>query len=155
MTEIRTMKDNDLNIFKKWLYTPHVAKWYHDPLDWISEIEHQDDEFDWIHHYIVEYDDTEIGFCQYYACRDSDEPWGGYTEMGGSYSIDYMIGEKEFVGMGIGKDIVYKLIDKIKEHSDARRIVVQPECENKASCNLLLSCGFDYDREKDIYLLNL
>lgn len=35
----------DLAIFRKWLYTPHVARWYHDPLDWIHEVEKQDSGF--------------------------------------------------------------------------------------------------------------
>lgn len=155
MLKIRLMTAEDLTIFKKWLYTPHVAKWYHEPLDWITEIEQQEGAFNWIHHYIVECDNRQIGFCQYYACEDSVELWEGYTALGGSYSIDYMIGESEYIGRGFGREIVMSLIEKIKDHSDARRIVVQPEQENKASCGVLLSCGFVYDIEKDIYLLIL
>ncbi len=148
MTILRPMNADDLARFRKWLYTPHVAKWYHDPDDWIAETENKNNEFDWIHHYIVEYDGVNIGFCQYYA-------WGGYTEMGGTYSIDYLIGEKDFIGKGIGRHIVWQLIRKIEEHPDARRIVVQPEQGNKASCGLLLSCGFVYNEQKDIYLYEL
>ena len=155
MLQIRPMKAADLDLFKKWLYTPHVAKWYHDPLDWISEIEQQDGLFRWIHHFIVEYNDNPIGFCQYYACAESNELWNGYTDMGGSYSIDYMIGEVDYIGQGFGKKIVLALIDFIKHHNDAKRIVVQPETENKASCGVLLSCGFTYDNEKDIYVFTL
>ena len=74
MINIRLMTLEDLTIFKKWLYTPHVAKWYHEPLDWIAEIEQQEGAYNWIHHYIVEYNNRQIGFCQYYAvtaCRIS------------------------------------------------------------------------------------
>lgn len=155
MINIRPMTFEDLTVFKKWLYTPHVAKWYHEPLDWIVEIEQQDTTFNWIHHYIVEFDNIKIAFCQYYACIDSDELWEGYTALGGSYSIDYMIGESDYIGKGFGKKIILALIQKIKKHSDAKRIVVQPELENKASCGALLSCGFVYDMEKDIYVLKL
>ena len=155
MITTRPMAAADLPLFKKWLYTPHVAKWYHDPLDWIAEVEWQDTAFHWIHHYLVEHDNRPIGFCQYYACDDSDEPWAGYTAMGGSYSIDYMIGETDCIGKGFGKKIVLTLIEKVKMHSDAKRIVVQPEAENKASCGVLRSCSFVYDTEKDIYLLTL
>mgnify|MGYP001440533810 FL=1 len=31
MIKLRPMTQDDLTIFKKWLYTPHVAKWYHEP----------------------------------------------------------------------------------------------------------------------------
>ncbi len=44
--------------------------------------------------------------------------------------------------------IVAQLTDRIALHPDAKRIVVQPEPENKASCGLLLSCGFVLDTEK-------
>ncbi len=142
-------------LFKKWLYTPHVAKWYHDPLDWITEIEQQEGTFNWIHHFIVEYENRQIGFCQYYACEDSDDLWSGYTEMGGSYSIDYLIGETDYLGKGFGKKIVLALVVKIKKLCDAKRIVVQPETENEASRGVLLSCGFVSDIANDIYVLTL
>ncbi|WP_412892034.1 hypothetical protein [Beduini sp.] len=45
MIVLREMMNNDIPLFKKWLYLPHVAKWYHEPLDWIEEIEKQDNEF--------------------------------------------------------------------------------------------------------------
>ena len=155
MIRLRPMELTDLAIFKKWLYTPHVAKWYHDPFDWINEVEKQDGAFRWIHHLIVEYEESPIGFCQYYACKDSDELWQGYTALGGSYSIDYMVGEADYLRKGFGKKIVADLINKIMLHSDAKRIVVEPEPENKASCGLLLSCGFVLDAEKGIYIKSL
>ncbi len=155
MVNFRKMQIEDLIIFEKWLYTPHVAKWYHDPIDWIEEIEKQDNDFSWVHHFIVEYEGNDIGFCQYYACKDSDECWEGYTELGGSYSIDYMIGETDYLRKNLGKQIVAKLIEKIMLHDDAERIVVQPEQENKASCGLLLSCDFVLDIEKNIYVRTL
>lgn len=152
MIYLRKMDIDDLAIFKKWLFLPHVAKWYNHPLDWINEIEKQDSNFKWIYHFIVEYKGNPIGFCQYYACKDSDEVWDGYTALGGSYSIDYMIGETNYLRKGFGKQIVTELIKKIKLHNDAKRIVVQPEQENTASCNLLLSCGFALDINKNIYI---
>lgn len=155
MVSLRRMNITDLTLFKKWLYTSHVAKWYHDPLDWVSEIEKQNSDFKWIHHFIVEEENHPIGFCQYYACKDSDELWEGYTELGGSYSIDYMIGETDYLYKGFGKQIVLDLVEKITLHDDAERIVVQPEQENKASCGVLLSCGFEFEAEKGIYIRTL
>lgn len=110
MIVLRAMTVEDLPIFKKWLYTCHVAKWYHEPLDWITEVEQQEKKFCWIHHYIVEHDNIKIGFCQYYACLDSEETWGGYTALGGTYSIDYLIGESAYLGKGFGKKIILSLI---------------------------------------------
>lgn len=124
MIELRKMDMDDLTIFKKWLSKPHVAKWYEHPLDWIYEIEKQDSEFNWIHHFTVEHEGKPIGLCQYYACKDSDELWEGYTELGGSYSIDYMIGETDYIRKGNGRQIVLNLAKIIIRHKDAERIVV-------------------------------
>ena len=48
MLNLRTMNAEDLPVFKKWLRMPHVAKWYHEPLDWIEEVEKQDSAFCWM-----------------------------------------------------------------------------------------------------------
>ena len=62
MIQLRKMDLTDLTVFIKWLSAPHIAKWYHDPLDWINEVEEQDGEFCWIHHFIVEHKGKPIDF---------------------------------------------------------------------------------------------
>jgi RimJ/RimL family protein N-acetyltransferase len=124
-------------------------------LDWIKEIEKRNSEFIWVHHFIVEFNDTPIGFCQYYEYKNSGETWHGDVDIEGTYSIDYMIGEANYLGRGLGKLIIKSLIDKIKLYSNAKRIIVQPEPENKASCGLLLSCDFTFDERNEIYTLEL
>ena len=155
MIVLREMTIDDLALFKKWLYLPHVATWYHEPLDWIEEVEKQNDEYCWLHHFIVEDNGKPIGFCQYYACQDSGESWGGYTKLGGTYSVDYLIGNENYLKKGFGRQILQALIDKVKSHSDAKRIVVEPEPENMASCGLLVACGFDFDQNSGIYIKKL
>lgn len=63
---LRQLYHGDIALFEKWLYMPHVAKWYHDPLDWIDEVKKRNDEFSFLHHFLVELDGELIGFCQYY-----------------------------------------------------------------------------------------
>lgn len=152
---LRKFEDNDLLFFKKWLYLPHVAAWYHDPLDWIDEVEKRNNEFSFLYHFVVEKDGKAIGFCQYYEYRHSGEDWHGNTNINGTYSIDYLIGDTEYLGKGLGTAIIKALIEKIKTQSNAKRIIVQPEQENKASCNTLLSCGFSFDKSNEIFVLDL
>lgn len=152
---LREMEDTDLNLFKKWVYAPHVAKWYEEPLSWIDEIEKRKGEFNWIHHFIAEYDGIPVGFCQYYEYKRSGETWHGDAEVEGAYSIDYMIGDPNFLGRGLSKTIVNELIAKIRLHPDANRVIVQPEPENVRSCGLLLSSGFRFDSQNEIYVMEL
>lgn len=155
MVTIQPMTSDCLILFKQWLKMPHVAKWYHEPEAWIAEIEQQDSTYRWIHHYIAESDNQQFGFCQYYSCADSDESWSGYTVPDGAYSVDYMIGEPKYLQKGYGKKILLLLIGEISKQKDAKFIIVQPEAKNTASCKTLLSCGFRYIAEYDIYELTL
>lgn len=155
MLKLRQFDDNDIELFTRWVYAPHVAKWYHEPLNWIYEIEHRNAEYSWINHFIVEYDGIFIGFCQFYEYSKGGEDWHGDIEIDGTYSIDYLIGEPEFLGQKLGKEIIISLCDLIKTHDNAKRIIVQPENENKASCGVLLSCGFKYDEKNSLYILEL
>lgn len=59
------------------------------------------------------------------------------------------------IGRGLGTSIVLNLINKIQRNTDAKKIIVQPEPENKASRNTLLSAGFLYDVENDVFYKNL
>lgn len=153
---LRKMTGDDLPLLRRWLAAPHVARWYRDPEDWIAEAEGQDGEFSWIHHFIAERDGTPIGFCQYYAGRDSGEDWLAHVQAEGCYSLDYLIGEPDMLRRGFGKRIVALLTEKILRHEDARRVAVQPERENAASRALLRSCGFKLtDSERGIYVKEL
>ncbi|PHV70706.1 GNAT family N-acetyltransferase [Sporanaerobium hydrogeniformans] len=152
---LKEFSDDNIPLLKKWLYIPHVAAWYHAPLDWLEEVEKRNDEFSFLHHFIVEVGNHTIGFCQFYEYHYSGEDWHGNTDVDGTYSIDYLIGDIEYLGKGYGTAIIKALIEKIKMQNNAKRIIVQPEPENKASCNTLLSCGFSFDKFNEIYILDL
>ena len=151
LIKLRPFQDEDIDLFIKWLYSPHVKQWYTEPLDWMDEIKKRNNDFNWIHHYIVEYKNISIGFCQYYEFYKSGETWSGNIELYSVYSIDYMIGEQRYLGKGISKDIIKILISKINQENNAKIIIVQPDEKNKKSSSLLKSCGFDFDYENKIY----
>ena len=155
MISLREMTPDDLPLFRQWLSAPHVARWYQAPQDWIAEVEDQDGPFRWLHHFIVQWEGEPVGFCQYYACRDSGEPWGGYTALGGTYSIDYLIGESGCLRRGLGRQMVAALEARIRRHGDARRVVVQPDRENRASRGLLRTGGYLHDSARDIFVKDI
>lgn len=155
MLALRAFQDTDEERFRAWLYTDHVAKWYKNPLAWLHEVEQRNGAYAWIHHRIVELDNTPIGFCQYYEYRESGEAWHGDIAIEGAYSIDYLIGEAACLGKGYGKAIIQALISEISLRQNARLIIVQPEPENKASCSALLSAGFTFDQANRLYKYTL
>lgn len=147
MIELRELNDSDILLIKTWLHKDHVKKWYEIPhlgvtIDgWLMEIKERNNEFNWLHHFIVIYDGQEVGLCQYYNCKDSDEDFGD-LEVEGAYGIDYLIGEESCVGKGVGKQMLNALIDKIFSLPDALRITADIDKNNKASEGVLLSTGF-------------
>lgn len=155
MLSLRQFSDEDLSIFKQWLYEPHVAKWYEHPLNWIYELQNRKNEFAFIHHFIIEYAGEAIGFCQYYEYSYGGEDWHGTIDIEGTYSIDYLIGDVKYLGKGFGTSTVQCLIDEIKKQHNAKCIIVQPDSKNKASCNTLLSCGFEYDQTNELYIIKI
>lgn len=92
-----------------------------------------------------------IGFCQYYDYALSGETWHGNMDVKDTYSIDYLIGETKYLGCGLGKSIVLHLLDEIRNKTAAKKIIVQPEIGNKVSRSTLLSAGFLYNAENDVY----
>lgn len=149
--KLRVFEDKDLDIFKQWLYKEHVAKWYTEPNSWINEIEKRNSDFNWVHHFIVEVEGVAIGFCQYYDYALGGEAWHNKADVKGAYSIDYMIGEEKYLKKGFGTEIILALVEAVNANTDAKKIIVQPESDNHASRNTLLSAGFVYDGENDVY----
>lgn len=150
--KLRKLNDDDIELFEKWVNQDYVLKWYEHPEAWIDEIQKRQNEFSWVNHFIVTYNNKDIGFCQYYDYKMSKEDWHGDITLDGTYSIDYMIGESEYLKRGFGTRIVSELISDIRSMTNAKRIIVLPEAENSASCNTLISAGFKYDEDNKLYL---
>ncbi|PKM61958.1 MAG: N-acetyltransferase [Firmicutes bacterium HGW-Firmicutes-4] len=149
---LRRFEAENVPIFKEWLEKEHISKWYTEPEDWIDEVTLRQETFSWINHFIVLMENRRIGFCQFYKIIDSNEPCYANVPQVGTYSIDYLIGEEEYLGKGNGKKIIQLLTEMIFAIPDSERVVVQPEPENKASCNALLGNGYVFDRLKQVYV---
>lgn len=153
MFVLRRLKNEDVVIVKKWLEKEYVAKWFGDESEWLYEIEHREDEFDFIKHFIVEENGVPIGFCQYY---DWKKAFKEDCEPAGTYGIDYMIGEEHLLGKGLGKKLVRLICDKvIEDQPDAIQLVADPTIEeervNVTSIKVLETNGFRYDKETAVY----
>lgn len=147
MLELRMLNDSDIPLIEAWLHKDHVKKWYEIPHlgvtldDWMKEIKERNNEFKWLHHFIVMLEGVAIGLCQYYKCKDSDEDFGNLT-VEGSYGIDYLIGEEDYIGKGVGRQMIRALLDTIFSFPDAIRVTADIDENNKASEGVLQSCGF-------------
>ena len=158
MLKIRLMTDEDMQTVEAWLGKEYVKKWFEIPgvcsiEEWISEIRGRHDEFKFITHFIALWEERPIGFCQYYKCSDIDEDWNVNMPLTGVYSIDYLIGEEEFLGKGIGKSMIALLAKEVFSLSDAKRIIARPDESNESSNKALLSAGFKFDEGNNVYIM--
>ncbi len=148
MLQMRLLHDDDIPLVAFWLNEEHVKRWFEVPNlgitihDWISEIKEHKGAFQWITYLIVLWQDHPIGLCLYYRCVDSSGEDFGTLPLAGSYGIDYLIGEKSYLGRGLGKRIITMLVDRIFSLPDAQRVTADIDKNNKASEKALLSCGF-------------
>lgn len=148
----RKVEDADLPTIERWLRSERVAKWFHDTEDWLSEVRQRDGAFSWIHYFIVMSGDQPIGFCLWYDCFDAHEDWYTVERRNTMFSMDYLIGEEDFLGRGHGKAIVASMMKMIYEQQPNATIVVQPELENLLSCGVLKANGFVYDERKEYFV---
>jgi RimJ/RimL family protein N-acetyltransferase len=149
----RSVEDGDLPLLEVWLRKERILKWFHDTEDWLSEVRQRDGAFGWIRYFIVTAGARPVGFCLWYDCFDAQEDWYSVARLGEMFSLDYLIGEDDFLGKGHGKAIVAAMVERIRRHCQTAEIVVQPELENKLSCGVLLANGFVFDGEKKYFIL--
>ncbi len=147
MLKLRLLEDEDLPLVKNWLHKTHVKRWYEIPAmgitidDWLSEINQRHDAFRWITYQVVTWQEQPIGLCQSYSCSDSDEDFGTLP-LEGAYGIDYLIGEDEFIGKGLGKALIALLVEQLFTFPDALLVTADIDAQNQASKKALLACGF-------------
>lgn len=140
---LRPLWEADMVLLKQWLYLPHVAKWYSNPEQWLYEICNRHGEFSFITHFIAEVDGVAIGLCQYYDCYygQHHEAWYAIASPGVMFSIDYLIGEPEYLQKGYGKQMLRRLEQRLLLLG-AKRVVVQPDKENISSRKMLAAHGY-------------
>ena len=84
---------------------------------------------------------------------DSDEDWGELP-LEGAYCIDYLIGEEAYLGKGLGKESITRLVSEIFSFPDAKRVAADVDPNNKASEKALLSSGFMlFDAARHRYII--
>ena len=151
MISLRPTNKDDFPIIEVWLNKEYIKKWYGEPEEWLSEIRNDSGEFSWLNHYIVMYEDTPVGFCQYYDCSLTPEGFEWDNEPQGTFAIDYLIGEENLLKKGLGSVIVQRLCQLISSLENPVQFVADPVPENADSIKLLERNGFILDPTTGLY----
>ena len=152
---LRAYTGDDLDLFSGWIRKDYVKRWLGDPEEWIFELKNETGEFSYFNHFIVEVDDTPIGYCQYYDCSLTPKGFEWDDEPPGTFAIGYLIGEEAYLGKGLGHRIVQALCERVVSCESVRRIVADPMQENETSISLLEKHGFSLDDNTGLYMIDL
>lgn len=129
-----------------WLAAPHVAQWWRTPagMDYVEE--HYGPGVDGIEpseRFIIQVEGQPIGLIQRYLLRDYPE-WASSLGLADGAGIDYLIGEAEFVGHGIGSRAIAAFTPTVfARYPGASTVVAAPQQANVASWKALERAGFE------------
>lgn len=96
--------------------------------------------------FVVEQDGAPIGMVQRYRLDDEPE-WRRVMEVTGTPAdaagIDYLIGQEDLIGQGIGTQVIARLVDDTwSRYPDVPAIVVNVQQDNRRSWRALEKAGF-------------
>ena len=146
----RRLSRDDFGLLADWLAQPHVHEWWDheytlDALerDFGRAIDRDEPAED----HVVLLDGAPIGIVQYSHFVDYPEYVGAMAEVypvgDGAVTIDYLIGDADRVGRGVGTAMIRAFVERVWETDDiATQVVVPVNSANERSWRALLRAGF-------------
>lgn len=143
------MGREDLPLLFDWLCRPHVAKWWRDvPAD-LSVVEAEYgkciDGDDPTELFFVLLGDRPVGMIQRYLIADEVEwvpAFDGIVDVSHAAGIDYLIGEVDAVGVGVGSSMIAGFVPMTFAAPAVDSIIATVSIENIASARILEKAGF-------------
>jgi len=140
----RPMTADDLPLVEAWLHEPHVGPWWKpSEIDDITRAVHGEEPVDT---WILVLDGRDVGYFQVYdigydaAYREACATAGVQA---GTAGMDYLLGDPELIGRGIGTAAIGRFLDDIVfGRGDWPAVTAGPEPGNAASIRVLEKNGF-------------
>ena len=156
--ELRRLTREDFPLLCRWLAEPLVARWWDDDASPVA-VERQYgpsvDGDDPTAVYLGIHDGRPIGLVQVYAFADEPESLAELATIcpvpPGALSIDYLIGEPDARGQGLGAALIAAAVARgFADHPDARDVLVPVVAGNTASWRALRRAGATWYAEGDL-----
>jgi aminoglycoside 6'-N-acetyltransferase len=136
------MSSVDLPLIRRWLETPHVSQWWHDPAEQFElvsgDLDHPD-----MAQYVVASDGRPFAYLQCYNLS------GWNTGLGpqplGTRGLDQFIGEANMLGRGHGSAFIRDFTERLLAKG-APRVVIDPDPANARAIRAYEKAGFEKDR---------
>jgi aminoglycoside 6'-N-acetyltransferase len=143
--EFVPMTSADLPLIRRWLETPHVSEWWHDPAEQFElvsgDLDHPD-----MAQFIVASDRRPFAYLQCYNLSDWNTGFGPQPD--GTRGLDQFIGEADMLGRGHGSAFVRAFAEHLLAQG-APRVVIDPDPANARAIRAYTRAGFSKDRIVD------
>lgn len=143
----RRMTHEDLPNVVRWQRAPHVSEWFDgDHLTLATASERYGPRIDGaapVRMWVVRIDGRDVGYLQAYRVADFDE-YAVKTGLPDAGAFDYVIGEADVVGQGLGTRMIWEFVRDIlcTDYPEAPVFLASPSHRNAASLRALAKCGF-------------
>lgn len=147
---IRKMRDEEqeYRLMTKWLRDDEVLKFYQGR-DKPSTIDEVIEKYgprargeDRVSSCFIEFDNSSIGYIQYYTIDKDEKLEYSYEEKELIYGIDLFIGEIQYQNKGIGKKVIMSLVNYLKVNKNADKTIIDPRVDNERAIVCYEKCGF-------------
>jgi aminoglycoside 6'-N-acetyltransferase len=135
----------DLPLVRRWLETPHVSKWWHDPAEQFElvsgDLDHPETA-----QYIVTLGRQPFAYLQCYNLSAWNTGFG--PQPAGTRGLDQFIGEANMLDRGHGTAIIGRFAGQLLAQGTPR-IVIDPDPGNVRAIRACQKAGFSKDRIVD------
>jgi aminoglycoside 6'-N-acetyltransferase len=144
--QFRPISVADLPMIRRWLETPHVAQWWHDPDEQFALVR-DDLDHPAMDQFVVTAHDRPFAYLQ---CYDPNAwPEGGLgIHPDGTRGIDQFIGEPDMIDCGHGSALIRSFVDNLL-NTGTPRVVTDPDPENVRAVRAYEKAGFQKARLVD------
>jgi aminoglycoside 6'-N-acetyltransferase len=143
--EFMPMSSADLPLIRRWLETPHVSEWWHDPAEQFElvsgDLDHPD-----MAQFIVASDRRPFAYLQCYNLSDWNTGFGPQPD--GTRGLDQFIGEADMLDRGHGSAFIRAFAEQLLAKGTPR-VVIDPDPANARAIRAYARAGFSKDRIVD------
>ncbi|MGP4082074.1 GNAT family N-acetyltransferase [Pseudalkalibacillus sp. R45] len=142
---VRPLKKEDAVHLVKWLNDPEVLQWYEGrdrPHDLNKVYEHFYECDNRVIKNLVMWNQTPIGYVQYYPLSEKEKRIYGYKRDESLYGMDQFIGELSYQDRGIGTQLVNTVAAFLFNKLEAGKVVMDPQLRNPRALRCYEKCGF-------------
>jgi aminoglycoside 6'-N-acetyltransferase len=143
--EFTPMTTADLPLIRRWLETPHVSEWWHDPAEQFElvsgDLGHPD-----MAQFIVATETKPFAYLQCYNIGAWHTGFGPQPQ--GTRGLDQFIGEADMLDHGHGSALIRAFAESLLANGTPR-VVIDPDPDNARAIRAYEKAGFSKDRLVD------